>query len=178
MVISIAFWSLASWTFVENSVDCPCLPLKHPIIAVSYGPTVNSHKEAFKALPSVDKALKSESLKSLVKDHGHEAVKQVVRAQLELARTSIAEGDKAISQSISRGDFFVDFCNETALAVIASFLFLVTAYVIYLNIGENPLSNKEAMIASATIQKFIAFMSVATVFSLSFGFSKRINNSK
>ena len=64
------------------------------------------------------------------------------------------------------------------IAVIASFLFLVTAYVIYLNIGENPLSNKEAMIASATIQKFIAFMSVATVFSLSFGFSKRINNSK
>ena len=64
------------------------------------------------------------------------------------------------------------------IAVIASFLFLVTAYVIYLNIGENPLSNKEAMIASATIQKFIAFMSVVTVFSLSFGFSKRINNSK
>ena len=64
------------------------------------------------------------------------------------------------------------------IAVIASFLFLVTAYVIYLNIGENPLSNKEAMIASATIQKFIAFMSVMTVFSLSFGFSKRISNSK
>ena len=64
------------------------------------------------------------------------------------------------------------------IAVIASFLFLVTAYVIYLNIGENPLSNKETMIASATIQKFIAFMSVVTVFSLSFGFSKRINNSK
>ena len=64
------------------------------------------------------------------------------------------------------------------IAVIASFLFLVTAYVIYLNFGENPLSNKEAMIVSATIQKFIAFMSVMTVFSLSFGFSKRISNSK
>ena len=64
------------------------------------------------------------------------------------------------------------------IAVIASFLFLVSAYVIYLNFGENPLSNKEAMIVSATIQKFIAFMSVMTVFSLSFGFSKRVNNSK
>ena len=64
------------------------------------------------------------------------------------------------------------------ITVIASFLFLVTAYVIYLNFGENPLSNKEAMIVSATIQKFIAFMSVMTVFSLSFGFSKRISNSK
>ena len=64
------------------------------------------------------------------------------------------------------------------ITVIASFLFLVTAYVIYLNFGENPLSNKEAMIISATIQKFIAFMSVMTVFSLSFGFSKRISNSK
>ena len=64
------------------------------------------------------------------------------------------------------------------ISVIASFLFLVTGYVIYLNFGENPLSSKEAMITSATIQKFIALMSVATVFSLSFGFSKRINHSK
>ena len=64
------------------------------------------------------------------------------------------------------------------ISVIASFLFLVTGYVIYLNFGENPLSNKEAMITSATIQKFIALMSVATVFSLSFGFSKRISQSK
>jgi hypothetical protein len=64
------------------------------------------------------------------------------------------------------------------ISVIASFLFLVTGYVIYLNFGENPLSNKEAMIISATIQKFIAFMSVATVFSLTFGFSNRINHSK
>ena len=68
--------------------------------------------------------------------------------------------------------------NIKYVAVIALFLFLVTAYVIYLNFGENPLSNKEAMIVSATIQKFIAFMSVMTVFSLSFGFSKRISNSK
>ena len=68
--------------------------------------------------------------------------------------------------------------NIKYVAVIASFLFLVTAYVTYLNFGENPLSNKEAMIVSATIQKFIAFMSVMTVFSLSFGFSKRISNSK
>ena len=64
------------------------------------------------------------------------------------------------------------------ISVIASFLFLVTGYVIYLNFGENPLSSKEAMITSATIQKFIALMSVATVFSLSFGFSNRINDSK
>ena len=68
--------------------------------------------------------------------------------------------------------------NIKYVAVIALFLFLVTAYVIYLNFGENPLSDKEAMIVSATIQKFIAFMSVMTVFSLSFGFSKRISNSK
>ena len=68
--------------------------------------------------------------------------------------------------------------NIKYVAVIALFLFLVTAYVTYLNFGENPLSDKEAMIVSATIQKFIAFMSVMTVFSLSFGFSKRISNSK
>ena len=109
---------------------------------MSYGPTVNSHKEAFKALPSVDKALKSQYLKSLVKDYGHEAVKQVVRARLELARTSIAEGDKGISQSISRGDFFVDFCNETALAVLASFsgtlvpVINLTGTVVHTNLGR------------------------------------------
>ena len=64
------------------------------------------------------------------------------------------------------------------ISVIATFLFFVTVYVIYLNFGESPLTDKQAMIISATIQKFIALMSVATVFSLSFGFSKRINNSK
>ena len=64
------------------------------------------------------------------------------------------------------------------ISVTASFLFFVTGYVIYLNFGESPLTNKQAMIVSATIQKFIAFMSVATVFSLSFGFSKRINQSQ
>ncbi len=64
------------------------------------------------------------------------------------------------------------------ISVIASFLLLVTGYVIYLNFGENPLTNKEAMITSATIQKFIAFMSVASVFSLSYGFSKKITNAK
>ena len=73
---------------------------------------------------------------------------------------------------------YIELLSEHGLVGFILILFLVTAYVIYLNIGENPLSNKEAMIASATIQKFIAFMSVATVFSLSFGFSKRINNSK
>jgi len=64
------------------------------------------------------------------------------------------------------------------ISVIATFLSFVTAYVIYLNFGESPLTDKQAMIISATIQKFIALMSVATVFSLSFGFSKRINHSK
>ena len=74
--------------------------------------------------------------------------------------------------------FLMSSLSGKYIAVITSFLFLVTAYVIYLNFGEDPLSNKEAMIISATIQKFIAFMSVMTVFSLSFGFSKRISNSK
>ncbi len=62
--------------------------------------------------------------------------------------------------------------SKKYITVIALFLVFVTAYVIYLNFGESPLLNKNAMITSAIIQKLIAFLSIASIFSLTFGFSK------
>tara|TARA_B100000941_G_scaffold29030_1_gene17169 strand:+ start:141 stop:812 length:672 start_codon:yes stop_codon:yes gene_type:complete len=59
--------------------------------------------------------------------------------------------------------------------VIAFFLLSVFLYVFYLNFGESPLNSKEALITSASIQKCIAFLSVASIFSLTFGFSQILN---
>ncbi len=59
--------------------------------------------------------------------------------------------------------------------VIAFFLLSVFLYVIYLNFGESPFNSKEALIISASIQKYIAFLSVASIFSLTFGFSQLLN---
>ena len=59
--------------------------------------------------------------------------------------------------------------------VIAFFLLSVFLYVIYLNFGESPFNSKEAMITSASIQKCIALLSVASIFSLTFGFSQILN---
>ena len=60
-------------------------------------------------------------------------------------------------------------------AVIALFLFLTTSYVFYQLFGGNPLENKDIMINQAIIQKIIVFLSVISMFSLSYGFSKRID---
>ena len=59
--------------------------------------------------------------------------------------------------------------------VIAFFLLSVFLYVIYLNFGESPFNSKEALIISASIQKYIAFLSVTSIFSLTFGFSQLLN---
>ena len=59
--------------------------------------------------------------------------------------------------------------------VIAFFLLSVFLYVIYLNFGESPFNSKEALIISASVQKYIAFLSVASIFSLTFGFSQLLN---
>tara|TARA_Y100000768_G_C23897101_1_gene643183 strand:- start:103 stop:783 length:681 start_codon:yes stop_codon:yes gene_type:complete len=66
--------------------------------------------------------------------------------------------------------------SKKYILIIAFFLFFVTAYFTYLNLGESPLLNKDAMITSAIIQKFIAFLSIASIFSLTFGFSRRLRD--
>ena len=109
---------------------------------MSYGPNVNSHNEAFKALPSVDKALQSKQLNSLVEEYGHEAVKRILRAQLDLLRSSIAEGDKTTLEAVAEDDFFTEFCKEIALTVEKSFsstlvpVINLTGTVVHTNLGR------------------------------------------
>ena len=61
------------------------------------------------------------------------------------------------------------------LTVIALFLILTTSYVFYQLFGGNPLEDKDVMVTAAIIQKLIAFLSVFSMFSLTYGFSKRID---
>ena len=76
---------------------------------MSYGPIVNSQSNAFKALPSVDRALQSEVLRPLIDDIGHEAVKEVIRLKLEEARTLITKGDEALLEAIASDSYLNDF---------------------------------------------------------------------
>ena len=61
------------------------------------------------------------------------------------------------------------------LTVIALFLILTTSYVFYQLFGGNPLEDKDVMVTAAIIQKLIAFLSVFSMFSLTYGFSQRID---
>ena len=54
------------------------------------------------------------------------------------------------------------------------YVIATTCYVIYQLVGASPLSSHEQMVEAATIQKAIAFVSVATIFSLSFAFASQI----
>ncbi len=65
--------------------------------------------------------------------------------------------------------------NNRFSIVIVLFLILTTSYVFYQLFGGNPLENKDIMINQAIIQKIIAFLSIISMFSLSYGFSKRID---
>ena len=55
---------------------------------------MNSQSDAFKALPSVDRAMQSDVLRPLIDDIGHEAVKEVVRLKLQEVLNLIAKGQK------------------------------------------------------------------------------------
>ena len=61
---------------------------------------MNSLNAAFKALPSVDKALQSEALSPLVVKYGHEAVKAAIRSKLDEVRNEISAGDSSLVDAI------------------------------------------------------------------------------
>ena len=64
---------------------------------------------------------------------------------------------------------------DNKYALVTMFYVIATScYVIYQLVSASPLSSHEQMIEAATIQKAIAFVSVATIFSLSFAFASQI----
>ena len=125
---------------------------------MSYGPIVNSQSDAFKALPSVDRALQSDVLRPLVDDIGHEAVKEVIRLKLEEARTLITKGDEALLEAIASDSYLNDFYCEVANDVRASFssslvpVINLTGTVVHTNLGRAQLPEEAiaAMTAVAT----------------------------
>lgn len=68
---------------------------------------------------------------------------------------------------------------ENKYALVTLFYLVSTfSYVIYQLTGDNALASQEEMARQASIQKLIALVSVATIFSLSFAFSSRLKHLK
>ena len=65
--------------------------------------------------------------------------------------------------------------NKYALVTIF-YVIATSCYVIYQLVSASPLDSYDQMVEAATIQKAIAFVSVATIFSLSFAFASQITH--
>ena len=51
-------------------------------------------------------------------------------------------------------------------------------YVIYLNIGGNPIENQDDLIPNVIAQKLIVFVSMICIFLVTFAFSDKLNQNK
>ncbi|NKB34101.1 MAG: L-seryl-tRNA(Sec) selenium transferase [Pseudomonadales bacterium] len=117
---------------------------------------MNSQNNAFKALPSVDKALQSDSLRTLVKSLGHEPVKEAIREKLNEVRSGIADADEQLIQAIRSEDYIDEFCKDVAERVKKSFssslvpVINLTGTVVHTNLGRARLP-KEAIDAIETV---------------------------
>ena len=117
---------------------------------------MNSLNAAFKALPSVDKALQSEALSPLVVKYGHEAVKAAIRSKLDEVRNEISAGDSSLVDAILEKNYFSNFCKEVAGNVSSSFVsslipvLNLTGTVVHTNLGRARLP-AEAMSAIETV---------------------------
>ena len=63
--------------------------------------------------------------------------------------------------------------NKYALVTLV-YVIATSCYVIYQIVSASPMDSQAQMVEAATIQKVIAFISVATIFSLSFAFASQI----
>jgi hypothetical protein len=66
---------------------------------------VKSQNNAFKALPSADKALQSNELKGLVDSFGRKPVKLAIREELESLRAQISIDNQPVIQSLIENIF-------------------------------------------------------------------------
>ena len=109
---------------------------------MSYGLILNSPNDVFKALPSVDKALQSEVLRSVVEEFGHDAVKKAVRYKLDEKRKLIVNGDQSLCNAVVKKRYFDQFCREIANHVRGSFastllsVINLTGTVVHTNLGR------------------------------------------
>ena len=54
------------------------------------------------------------------------------------------------------------------------YVIATSSYVVYQLVSASPMDSQAQMVEAATIQKIIAFIRVATIFSLSFAFGSQI----
>ena len=64
------------------------------------------------------------------------------------------------------------------LYIISVFLVSTIFYVIYLNIGGNPIENQDDLIPNVIAQKLIVFVSMICIFLVTFAFSDKLNQNK
>ena len=63
--------------------------------------------------------------------------------------------------------------NKYALVTLV-YVIATSSYVVYQLVSASPMDSQAQMVEAATIQKVIAFISVATIFSLSFAFASQL----
>ena len=106
---------------------------------------------SFQSLPSVDRLLLSEALKSAIAELGRETVKRAVRDELEVRRQQIGNGDGERA-----GAALLEAINRRAYASVEPSLKPVinaTGVIIHTNLGRAPLSDA-TIEAMATAGRF------------------------
>ena len=68
--------------------------------------------------------------------------------------------------------------SKLYLYIISVFLVSTIFYVIYLNIGGNPIENQDDLIPNVIAQKLIVFVSMICIFLVTFAFSDKLNQNK
>jgi len=122
---------------------------------------VKSQADAYKALPSAERALQSNELKDLVSGYGHKAVKLVIREDLASLRHHISLDDHSTLKRVTHREFFASFCETVAERVRNSFqsslvqVINLTGTVVHTNLGraklpDSAISAMEKVAAHAT----------------------------
>ena len=66
--------------------------------------------------------------------------------------------------------------SNSYLYAITFFMISTITYVIYLNIGGNPIENQADLVPNVLAQKLIVFVSMFCIFLVTFAFSQKLKN--
>ena len=115
---------------------------------MSYSTFVKSSSSAFRALPNTDSLLQSAELSMVIDIHGRNAVKAVIREELEYLRAEISDNNSTIINQVLQENFFGIFCKDiiSHLESIAGNTLIsvinLTGTVIHTNLGRARLPGK------------------------------------
>ena len=115
---------------------------------MSYSTFVKSSSSAFRALPNTDSLLQSAELSMVIDIHGRNAVKALIREELEYLRAEISDNNSTIINKVLQENFFRIFCEDiiSHLESIAGNTLIsvinLTGTVIHTNLGRARLPDK------------------------------------